>query len=283
MKEISEIADAVEFRTWASGQSCTFSSIKEELQAAMADDEEDAPEDRAQGVIDEIQTRQMLLNEAYPFECDGYKVELSTQAAGTSTYVFCLGLSLLPHDQISNAQRSIQFETVAMNAAKAFFGGSDLRIGAPWRTEEIPTYASLLDKVAALIPTLGPRSRDAAPEGGDCGWDVLIVKGFKDKKFPQLVVLGNCATGRTDWLKKGMETAPLYFFDSSFNGNHRGVLITFFAVPFAMDDEARKRKLYDQTITFDRFRICEHAPTSSADAAAWLESTRTAALEVPLN
>jgi hypothetical protein len=98
-----------------------------------------------------------------------------------------------------------------------------------------------------------------------------------------LIILGNCATGRTDWMKKGMETAPRYFFDHSFTQDHRSVLITFFAVPFVMDDDARQRKLYDQTITFDRFRICEHAPTSSADVAAWLESTRAAALQVPFN
>ena len=283
MKEISEITDAVEFRAWASGKASTFSSIKEELQAAMADDEEEEPEKCAQGVMDEIQSRQVLLNGAYPFECDGYRVQFSSPGGGASTYLFCLGLSLLPPAQISNNQRSIQFETVAMNAAKSFFGGTELRIGAPWRTDEIPTYDALLDKVAALIPNLGPRTRDAAPEGGDCGWDVLIVKGFRDEEFPRLIILGNCATGRTDWMKKGMETAPRYFFDSSFTSDHKSVLITFFAVPFVMDDEARKRKLYDQTITFDRFRICEHAPMSPPDVADWLETARKVALEVPLN
>jgi hypothetical protein len=283
MKEIPEIADAVEIRTWASGKPCTFSSIKEELEAAMSDDDEDGPENLAQEVMDEIQARQVLLGEAYPFECDGYKVEFCPPGAGASTYLFCLGLSLLPPAEISNEQRSVQFETVAMNAAKAFFGGTELRIGAPWRTEEIPTYEDLLKKVAALIPNLGPHTRNAAPDGGDCGWDVLIVKGFKDNNFPRLIVLGNCATGRTDWMKKGMEAAPRYFFDSSFTSDHKSVLITFFAVPFAMDDDARKRKLYDQTITFDRFRICEQAPLSPADFAVWLEAARPAALDIPLN
>jgi hypothetical protein len=170
-----------------------------------------------------------------------------------------------------------------MNAAKAFFGGTELRIGAPWQTAAIPTYEDLLNKVIELIPNLGPIARNAAPAGGDCGWDVLIVKGFKDESFPRLIVLGNCATGRTDWMKKGMETAPRYFFDHSFTQDHRGVLITFFAVPFVMDDDARQRKLYDQTITFDRFRICEHAPIFSQEGADWLETTRAAALQVPFN
>lgn len=281
--EIGKIADVIEFRVWASGKPYTFSSIKEELQSAMGDDEEDAPENCAQLVMDEIQARQMLLSDAYPFDCDGYKVEFSPPALGTSTYVFCLGLSLLPAEQISNVQRETQFETIAMNAAKAFFGGEELRIGTPWKTAEVTTYKELLDKVTALIPNLGPCSREAAPDGGDCGWDVLIVKGFKDNNFPRLIILGNCATGRTDWMKKGMETAPHYFFESSFTSSHKSVLITFFAVPFVLDDEMRKRKLYGQTITFDRFRICENSPISPVDVKPWLESMRAEALNIPLN
>jgi hypothetical protein len=120
MKETPEIADVVEFRTWASGEPCTFSSLKEELEAVRAEDEEESAEKIAQDVMDEIQARHLVLRDAYPFECDGYKVQLNAPAAAASTYIFCLGLTLLPPEQISNAQRSVQFETVAMNAAKAF-------------------------------------------------------------------------------------------------------------------------------------------------------------------
>lgn len=281
--EISDIADRIELRVWATGMPYTLSSIKEELQAVMDDEEEPSPEDCAQGVLDEILSRQVLLGGAYPFECDGYKVKFSAPAAGTPTYIFCLGLTVLPATEIANEQREQQFETIAMTAAKSFFGGDDLRIGAPWRTHEITTYAALLDKVIELVPDLGPRSRDTAPDGGDCGWDVLIVKGFKDRKFPRLIVLGNCATGKTDCMKKGMETSPDYFFVSSFNSAHRGVLITFFAVPFVMDDDDRMRKLYGQTVTFDRFRICEHSPISPVDVGPWLDSKRPAALLIALN
>jgi hypothetical protein len=278
---ISEIADVAELRIWASRKPSTFSSLKEELQAAIAEDEEEKAEQIAQSVVDEIQARQLILNDAYPFLCDGNKIEVNAAAPRASTYLFCLGLSVLPPGLISNDQRTLQFETVAMKAARAFFGGQELRIGAPWHTAAIPTYEDLLAKVAELIPNLGPVARDAAPAGGDCGWDVLIVKSFKDQSFPRLIILGNCATGRTDWMKKGMETPPRYFFDRSFTQDPRSVLITFFAVPFVMDEDAKLRKLYDQTVTFDRFRICEHSPISGEDCAAWLETTRDAALQVP--
>jgi hypothetical protein len=285
MKQIDEMTDAVEFRVWASGETWTFSGLKEELQAALGDDDEvdDIDEELAQEIMDEMGARQLKLKDGYPFRVDGYKVELGDANAQSSTYVFCLGLTLLPPDQITTEQRTRQFETVAMQAANSFFRGQALRIGAPWQTEQVPTYDVLLDRVADLLPNLGPPLRDAAPGGGDCGWDVLIVKGFADGDIPRLVVLGNCATGRTDWLKKGMETAPRYFFQSSFTGDLRDVLLTFFAVPFVMDDDARKRKLYDQTITFDRLRICEHAPRTSENVSEWVDSIRDAALEVPLN
>jgi hypothetical protein len=280
MNEIPDIADAVEFRIWASNEPCTFSSLKEELQSLMDDDDYDAAEGLAQEIMEEIQARQLLLKAAYPFECDGYKVELCRPNASRLTYIFCLGLSLLPAGLISNQQRDVQFETVALRAAQSFFGGLPLRIGVPL-TAEAPTYEALCDRVIELIPDLGLRSR-SAPTTGDAGWDVLIVKGFADKKFPSLIVLGNCATGRTNWMNKGMETAPNYFWQS-FTGEHRGVLITFLAVPFVMDEDARLRKLYGPTISFDRLRICEHAPESSQDIAEWIESTRAAALEFPLS
>jgi hypothetical protein len=280
MKEICDIADAVEFRAWAKEAPYTFNALEDDLKAAI--DEEDYTENLPQNVMDEIQTRALILNDKYPFDCDGYKVEARGADAQKSTYLFCLGLSLLPTELIENDQRAIQFETIAMRAASGFFGGQGLRIGAPWRTEEIATYDVLLDRVVGLIPDLGARVRDVAPGGGDGGWDVLVVKDFADKKFPRLVALGNCATGRTDWKRKGKETEPDYFWEFFAHG-HRSTFLTFFAVPFIMDDDARKRKLTPTGMTFDRFRICEFASQSTTEIVQWIDSVRPAALEVAFN
>lgn len=280
MKGIADIADTVEFHTWATEDGYTFDGLKDELDAALGEGED--AEAVAQNVMDEIQSRQQLLADSYPFECDGYKVRVKWQNASKSTYLFCLGLSLLPASYIENEQRSTQFETIAMAAAKNFFGGEALRIGAPWRTQEIQTYEDLLNRVVELIPNLGVLLKKTAPDGGDAGWDVLLVKNFRDNRFPRLVALGNCATGRTDWKRKGRETEPDYFW-SYFNHPPRSACILFFAVPFTMDDDARLRRVSPITVTFDRFRICENAPESSEDIEQWVESTRDAALEVPLN
>jgi len=278
MRGISYIADTVEFRTWARQAPYTFNELEDDLKAAI--DEDDYSENLPQKVMDEIVARQGILKDAYPFESDGYSVRVKCADPQKSTYLFCVALSLLPAAYIETEQRAQQFESVATRAAKGFFGGDALRIGAPWKTDEVPTYGKLLDKIVALIPNLGNRARDEAPNGGDGGWDVLVVKNFLDNQFPRLIALGNCATGRTDWKRKGKETEPGYIWEFFAHG-HRSVLITFLVVPYVMDEDIRLRKL--GVLTFDRFRLCEHAAESTNETAAWIESTRDAALDLPFN
>jgi hypothetical protein len=281
MKPIAEIADVVELKTWAAGASTTIGSLKEDLEAALSGEDMSDAERMAQEVTEEFQRRQILLLDAYPFSFDGYRLHVNHAEPARTTYLFCLALSLLPAFAIENDQRSVQFETIVMDAAMRFFGGSALRIGAPWRSAEIPDYGTLLDKVIELIPNLGPKLKVTAPGGGDAGWDVLVVKNFRDDLYPRLVALGNCATGRNDWKRKGVEVQPTLFW-SYFSHDHRSVLLTFFAVPFAMDEDARLRKLSSTNLTLDRFRICEHAPAATDDVAEWLQAKRDAALEVTL-
>lgn len=281
MKTIAEIADVVELQTWAKGTPTSFTSLKGDLDAALSDAAEQDAEELTQNVMDEFVSRQSMLGDAYPFTCDGYKVGLKHAQPHTTTYLFCLALSLFPSDVIENDQRCIQFETVVRNAAMQFFGGRGLRIGAPWATAEITRYEELLEKVVELIPNLGAIIKSAGQGGGDAGWDILVVKSFKDNLFPRFVALGNCATGRYDWKRKGMETQPTLFW-SFFEHDHRSVFVTFFAVPFAMDEDARLRKLSSTNLTFDRFRLCEFAPDTVDEAGTWLVGQRNQALAIPI-
>jgi hypothetical protein len=282
-KTIDEMADIVEFQVWASQKGMTLSELTDQLEAALDADEKLEAEGISQNVLDEFRHRQGMLGVAYPFVTDGYRIELNHPQPTRTTYLFCLGLSLLPPSQIQNEQRCIQFETVVVNAAKNFFGGDAIRIGAPWHSDEVQNYGALLDRVIELIPNLGKKIKTAAPDGRDAGWDVLVVKNFCDNRIPRFVALGNCATGRTDWKRKGMETQPTLFW-SYFQGQRLSAFMTFFAVPFIMDEESRLRKLSDTILTFDRFRICEHAPVIPIAATTdWLEGQRNNAQQIPLN
>jgi hypothetical protein len=283
MKTIEEISDIIELQTWATQKPATLSALLEHLESVLEEGQGPETEQIAQNVLDEFLNRQKLLGDAYPFKTDGSKLELNHTEPTNTTYLFCLGLTLLPSTEIENEQRTVQFETTVMDAARNFFGGRGLRIGAPWRSQEVPEYAVLLDRVIELIPNLGKKIKTTAPDGGDAGWDVLIVKNFCDNSYPRFVALGNCATGRSDWIRKGMETQPTLFW-SFFQSDHRSTFIMFFAVPFTMTAEDRLRKLSPQHLTFDRFRICEHSPTTSMpEIASWLEGQREHALQIPLS
>ncbi|MDZ7640080.1 MAG: hypothetical protein U5J83_17820 [Bryobacterales bacterium] len=132
-----------------------------------------------------------------------------------------------------------------MTAEKSFFGGICI---TDRRTLALRTIFSKLFHATgsadrAHSQLLGRRKRRTeAPGGGDAGWDVSIVKGFCDSEFPWLIALGNCATGRTDWKRKGMEVQPTLFWNF-FEHQHLSVFVTFFAVPFVMDHDMRLRKL----------------------------------------
>jgi len=185
MKPIEEMADIIELQAWAGNRSVTLSGLKEELESALDSDDKEEAAVKAQNLLDTFSSRKQLLGSAYPFETDGYRLEVSPGDPSHTTYIFCLALSLLPPSRIQHENRCIQFETVVMNAAKGFFGGEALRIGAPWATHDITEYGMLLDKVIDMIPDLGDKLQEVAPEGGDAGWDVLIVKNFSDNLFPR--------------------------------------------------------------------------------------------------
>lgn len=285
MVEALEVADVVELWVWATGNAITISALEGHIETGIPEDaintggdDVDPFEFLAQQVFDELVSRTFSFA-GYPFECNGYRVKYIGQAPHAPPYIFCLLLSYLPAIEIAGEQRARQFETLAMQAALGFFGGSAVRIGFPW---EKATYVELLETVLPLLPNLGQVALPEPVTGGDRGWDIILVKGFADDSFPKLVALGNCATGRHNWKEKGLETQPDFFWEC-FQHQRPGTYLTFSAVPFRMDDNSRRRKASDSNMTFDRRRICECAQTLTADAEAWVVQQYTNASNVPLD
>jgi hypothetical protein len=280
-----EVADVVELWVWGSGQSMTVSQLEGHLETAIPEESIETNEEGAfepfellaQQVFDEFVQRQDRLGVVYPFACDGYQVGYPN--GGGTPYIFCLLLSYLPANQIHQAQRAPQFELLAMDAARGFFGGTALRIGWPW---DRSTYAELLEDVVALLPDLGQINLPEPVVAGDRGWDIIIVKGFGDNLYPRFVALGNCATGRNDWKMKGLETQPDFFW-RCFQHQLPGAWVTFSAVPFPMDEDIRQRKASQSNLTFDRYRICEFAGALCDDAELWLAQQYQNATNVPLD
>ncbi len=280
MSTISEIADAVELRTWANDKSYSIGALKEDLEAILPGDGSKKPEDYAREVFEEMIDRARLLAAAYPFDLDGVTLT-PNELKLNSSYLFCLGLNFF--ENIPLRIRSPEFEALVRKAAEKYFRGEAIRIGAPWKTGTITDYKTLLKMVSNLIPDLGPPTREKAPDGGDAGWDVVVVNNFADHKFSRIIALGNCATGKTDWRKKGMEAQDTFFWSFfTKEPQNTNTCLTFVAVPFLMTDEEKLRKTARTCITFDRIRICEQAPLTSTCSMRWLEGHRADALDIPL-
>jgi hypothetical protein len=278
MSKILTIADRVELSVWANTEPYTLSSLKEMLEAGGA--KKNAAYRNAVSAFEEFERRERILGSVYPFELGLESIRLKTTSV-PSPYLYCLALSELRDEEIDDDVRGELFERLSMRAAESFFGGKGVRIGAPWKTEEITEYADLLTQVTGLIPELGPPAVAGAPGGGDGGWDVVVVKNFADDQTPRLIAIGNCASGKTNWHSKWKETAALFFW-GFFTHKPVSAWIEFFAVPFVMDEDFAKRKCDARTITFDRIRIAEHTNALDEQAVQWLESVRTKAADVAL-
>src|SRR5689334_8259775 len=126
MRTAAEVADVLEIQAWAGNKTYTISGLKEELEALISDSEEDnEPERLAQEIFDELGARARQLGDAYPFVFDGYMLRPEVPAHGSS-YLFCLGLSLLKAADITQNIRNVEFETLVMRAARNYFGGAAL-------------------------------------------------------------------------------------------------------------------------------------------------------------
>ena len=281
MSRSSEIADAVELRAWATDLAYSITSLKEELEAVLPqDDEGETAERYANEVFEELEDRQRLLNASYPFNVDGNTIE-PNELKTNSSYLFCLGLTFF--GDVPLDIRTREFESLAKSAAEIYFRGTSVRIGAPWKTGEIVSYPDLLQLVCDAIPDLGRPVRVVAPGAGDGGWDIVVVNNFPDRGFSRIIALGNCATGRTNWHTKGNETEAVYFWDSFAHPPERkNVCLRFLAIPFQATDDQKHRKQSDDCILFDRPRLCGLASTASQRAMEWLRSHVAEALEVAL-
>jgi hypothetical protein len=279
MNKIPYITDVVELRTWANDQTYSISALKEDLEAVLSGDESDKAEEYSLEVFEELERRASLLDQSYPFTVDGIILKANDRKRNSS-YLFCLGLEFIK--DIPPTFRTREFESIVTQAAEAYFNGRAVRIGSPWKTGEITDYRELLQLVSDLIPDLGAPTRDTAPGGGDGGWDVVVVKNFADREFSRIIALGNCATGR-NWLTKGRETEPGFFWDSFTRPpERRNACLTFLAVPFLMTEEQKVRKQGRDSISFDRVRICERVPSTSNDVMNWLNGHKADALDISL-
>jgi hypothetical protein len=94
--------------------------------------------------------------------------------------------------------------------------------------------------------------------GGDGGLDVVVWSDFPDRRPGKLIMLGQCATSRSDWTEKLHALAnPKGWFEEFMLHNQPPIAAPAAAtfVPFVVGERDWGRARRDGVVLFDRQRI----------------------------
>lgn len=217
--------------------------------------------------------RRRHLGDAYPFGIAGDMIEL--QNKDRKAYIFCL-LASLP-EQFTPLRKGYpndfrdHFEEVVAAALRMMMPG--------WDVYETGWSKIAEDGKRNVVQRIAEWSRGkfidetVFPSANDAQVDVAVIKRFRDGRSAVLALLGQCATGVTDW--KGKAARPnIQRWCKAVQFSSTPVRL--FAVPFALDDDSfREASVESDGLILDRVRICEALPTVNdeldAKLAAWLD------------
>jgi hypothetical protein len=165
---------------------------------------------------EEIERRETLLGEHYPFQLstDRRTLRFVAERSSSDVYQFCLALSSsrlsLTSNPGCNAVR--EFERLVGRLLKAFLHGECsewYRSGAPPLADRPGTFSEMLNDLSVRTGEWHfkpPEGAIAQPEQGDEGVDLVVWKTFGklDRRIGKPFLLAQCACGRDQsyWLGK---------------------------------------------------------------------------------
>ncbi|MBV9884229.1 MAG: hypothetical protein JO276_14560 [Sphingomonadaceae bacterium] len=231
--------------------------------------------DSAVGQIhEEIERRDGLLGQAYPFRLDDGLLTYEKSKSGF--YEFCLAISLA--DQITtgeHAQLPRAFERLSTILVRSYFGEGarglhlgtprDADVGARFRDAMKRAHEETKEWFWGPDPGLPVEPSDT----GDHGVDFVVWKAPPDSRPGSLFILGQCACG-DDWASK-FDDVNLDRYKKWFN------LLTFvppvraFATPHHVSDGFLHEALKLAGLMFDRGRLTLAAETAcdAEDYRSW--------------
>ena len=213
----------------------------------------------AADVFDELERRNNLMGNLWPFELDdnvNARV-VSVRGAnprGRALYTFLAALGLR---QNITADGRVLFEECVNELSAAITGRAGIRIGFP-RKAPVPT--SLADAVDLYCKeSCEQEGKMKAPPAtdNDLGLDIATWISFRDKRGGYLHLIGQCATG-ADWPDKLTELNPEKWND---HVSWAVKPVRFFATPFIVSVQEFRRASKDGGLMLDRVRLLELART----------------------
>jgi hypothetical protein len=221
--------------------------------------------------------RRKQIGNGYPFSIAGSAIEWEDH--GRLPYLFCLLVSL--PEQLKSLRTSYPtdfrdiFEALVIEAMQAALPGWTIH-PTGWSTiAEADGKGAVVGKVATW--TLAKQwDQSVFPNANDAQVDIAAVRPFGDNRSAFPVILGQCATGVTDWKSKASRPnldrwIKAVQFPSSPS--------KLFAVPFSLDNH----NFWEATVecsglVLDRTRLCMHLSDGSVALRtainAWLEKAR---------
>lgn len=275
-------ADQAEFSAILRGSTVADSGIYDDRIAGALDDFEhpmdeaigldwhqrDLQADDAVGdILEEINRRQAILGDAYPFLVDGNGIMYMPSESGI--YEFCLAasvqkdISTAPFNKIPKA-----FERISALIVQRFLGepAEALHTGAP-RDAPIVRFDAAMAKLHDLTGEWVWNPEDGLPTeqamNGDEGLDFVVWKGLGDQRMGKLFITGQCACG-DNWEKKlrdlDFDRLRKWFHPMTRIDPVRSMTLPIFLSEGNMDEAQRLAGL-----VFDRGRLTNLSKSAKAD------------------
>lgn len=231
-------------------------------------------------VREELSQRSSCAGHAYPFSLRGGSIERKRRGVDvhSSTYAFCLLLSLLPWDQrkIPGHFPERTFEEVACMVAERYINGKSVRFGWPRVPSTMPSrFEGAVDELCRRLGEGGQfNGTEATGAEKDAGLDVVAWRPL-DKRTGKLVLFGACATGQ-DWNDKLDELQPGAFCGSYFTSSILPRPTKAFFTPRIVPSHVWRVSCRKAGIIFDRCRVSRFVPMLPSmrlhgDTTEWME------------
>lgn len=240
------------------------------LDTNEADDKSEILDNIASDTFAELDRRKFRAGAGYPFDVvNRHSLRRREDWSEKIPYIFCLHLSYMRHDQmlpqIIDAWKL--FERTGGIAARDFIQG-ELHVFGTSRESGGGFAASVGDLCAAVGEGGGFKGQPTLNKQDD-GVDIVVWKGFGDKRSGQIMMYGQCAGG-WDWKSKLYRLQPDEFCEQWMVDKPPSPLIKSFYVPHTVADESRwNNAVRSGGILFDRCRIAATIDIHVEDVELW--------------
>jgi hypothetical protein len=275
-RRLELFADWIEAQAYLQAAALSANELVDRLEnTALVKDSDDA-----WGLVENAfaacRIRRKQMGAAYPFSLAGTAVELTDHSK--LAYLFCLFASL--PEQLKKLRQ--EYPTAFRDIFEQVTAESLRRSMPHWNVHETGWSASAEQGKNAAVKNVVNWVRakrfdeTVFPNANDAQVDIALVRSFSDERSAFPVILGQCATGVTDWKSKASRP-NLDRWDAAVQFSSKP--LKMFAVPFALDDESFwEASVECKGLVLDRSRICAPLDTLPEELAArvaqWLGEIR---------